>query len=437
MSPHGVPSPQLGGHRAREFATPRPGDRFDAVIVGAGAAGLSLACHLANSGWGHDVLLVDDGTHPLDQRSWAWWTKGDGLLDSAASTVVDRLNVVGRGWGRTMQLAPYSYRRISGLELTANADRLLGARSGYRRVEGSVRAIVEQGDSCRVGIDLLESGGTGTVDVSARWVFDSVGPDTSSTAPTSAAQLDFFGVYVECPTNTFEPGTVTLMDFRTDQSSGVAFMYVLPTSARTALVERTVFAHPRGDDPCVAESRHEALVAEYLAQCLGAGSYRVTGREIGVITLDRRPRATPVGSVIPIGARAGMVKASTGYGFERIQRHSAAIASCLSQGRSPTHAAPTHRWNRALDSALLRVVRDDPADALTVFASLLTRNPVQRVLAFLDEEASLRSQLQLFATLPLAPFARTQARAVTPRLRRAESRGHGRVPFLQGPRRGR
>jgi len=62
---------------------------------------------------------------------------------------------------------------------------------------------------------------------------------------------------------------------------------------------------------------------------------------------------------------------------------------------------------------LLRVVRDDPAEALTFFESLLTGNPVQRVLAFLDEEASLRSQFQLFATLPLAPFARSQLRATT------------------------
>ncbi len=413
MRPQRATSPQLGGDRDRDFAARTPGDLFDAVIVGAGAAGLSLACHLAHAGWGHEVLIVDDGTHPLDQRSWAWWTTGDGLLDSAASTVVDRLSVAGRGWERSMGLAPYSYRRISGPELAAAADRILDARSGYRRLRGSVRTVVQEGGRCVVSIDLPGAGGAQTVEVSARWVFDSAGPGASSSALTAAAQLDFFGLHVDCPTDTFESATATLMDFRTDQSSGVAFMYVLPTSARTALVERTVFARPSAYDPDVAGTRHEDHVRDYLTQYLGANTYRVTGREIGIIPLDRRPRATPVGSVIPIGARAGMVRASTGYGFERIQRHSAAIASCLSQGRSPAHAFPTRRWSRALDSALLRVVRDDPAEALTFFASLLTRNPVQRVLAFLDEEASLRSQFQLFATLPLAPFARSQARAVT------------------------
>jgi lycopene beta-cyclase len=405
--------------------------------VGAGAAGLSLACHLAESGWDGEVLLVDDGSHPIDQRSWAWWTTGNGLLDSAASTAVDHLEVAGPGWRRTLELAPYSYRRISGPELLAATSRLTEARSGYRHVQGSVRALTQEGDTCRVTIDIPKSGTTRTVEVSARWVFDSVGLGASTEAPTSGMQLDFLGLHVECPKDTFESGTATLMDFRTDQSSGVAFMYVLPTSARSALVERTVFAQPRAADPRVTECDQEELVVEYLTQCLGVGSYRVTGREIGVIPLDRRPRATPKGSMIPIGARAGMVKASTGYGFERIQRHSAAIASCLAEGRSPVHAVPTHRWNRALDNALLTVLRDDPADALSFFETLLTRNPVQRVLAFLDEDASLRTQLQLFATLPMAPFARSQARVVTPQWRQGECRERGRVLPLQAPRRGR
>ena len=117
--------PVRGGQRA-----PLPGERFDAVIVGAGAAGLSLACHLAHAGWGDAVLIVDDGAHPLEHRSWAWWTKGSGLLDSAASIALDRMGVAGPGWRREVPLAPYSYRRITGQELSA------ATRSHHRRPAG-------------------------------------------------------------------------------------------------------------------------------------------------------------------------------------------------------------------------------------------------------------------------------------------------------------
>jgi len=404
-----VPAPRpIGG----EQVPPLPGELFDAVIVGAGAAGLSLACHLAHAGWGSSVLIVDDGSHPLEHRSWAWWTMGSGLLDPAASIARDRMEVAGPGWQRSMALAPYSYRSLTGPDLSAATDRIIGARRGYRRVVGTVRAIAVDGAGSRVTIDLPEPSGARTVEVNARWVFDSVGPGSSPAASAPAAELDFLGLHVECATDTFDPGAVTLMDFRTDQSAGVSFMYVLPTSTRSALVERTTFVIAGSDLGNTTPSLHEEHVRGYLRMHLGAENYRVVGREVGTIPLELRPRATAVGSLIPIGARAGMVKASTGYGFERIQRHSAAIASCLSQGRSPASAATGRRWNRTVDDALLRVIRDEPARAAEILAVLLRRNPAQRILAFLDEDASLRGQFRLFTTLPLAPFARAGLRAV-------------------------
>ena len=412
MTPSEAMSPSQSPHDARtDGEAPPDGESFDAVIVGGGAAGLSLACHLADADWSGAVLVIDDGSHPLEHRAWAWWAKEDGLLDPVASIVCDRQRVAGPGWRRDMALAPYSYRSVTGPELSAAADRIIAARGGYRRVVGTVRAVARDLAGCRVTVDLPESDGVRTVEIGARWVFDSVGVGSQPTAPAPAAHFDFFGLHVECTVDTFEPGTVTLMDFRTDQSLGVSFMYVLPTSTRSALVERTTFVvGAAGRENSAA--RHEAHVREYVRTHLGTDDYRVAGCEVGTIPLKCRPPASPVGAVIPIGARAGMVKASTGYGFERIQRHSAAIASRLAQGRSPAHAAPVHRWNRALDASLLRVIGDEPAGAVEIFAALLRRNPAQRILAFLDEDASLGSQFKLFATLPLAPFARALLRAL-------------------------
>ncbi|WP_291379389.1 lycopene cyclase family protein [Demequina sp.] len=408
-------------------APPLPGERFDAVIVGAGAAGLSLACHLADAGWGDKVLIVDDASHPLEARSWAWWSKGTGLLDSAASVEVRHLRVAGGGWRRTQALEPYSYRRITGPELSAETDRIIGARPGYRRVVGSARALAREGAGCRVLIDVPEPGGARTVEVSARWVFDSVGLGVPSASPASAAYLDFHGLHIECPTDVFDPGTATLMDFRTDQTAGAAFVYVLPTSARSALVERTVFAFSDTYDRGLHGARHEDHVRDYIGAHVRAGAYKVTGREVGTIPLQRGPAPTPKGPVIPIGATAGMVRASTGYGFARIQRHSAAIASCLARGRHPASAAPARRWSRALDDALLRVIREDRTAAVELFATLFTRNPAPRILAFLEEEASPLSQIALCVTLPVGPFLRAQVRAATgtraanPRVPYAES----------------
>jgi lycopene beta-cyclase len=322
------------------------------------------------------------------------------------------MEVAGPGWQRSIALSPYSYRSLTGPELSTAADRMIGARRGYRRALGTVRTIAGDGADCRVTIDLPAPSGARTVEVKARWVFDSVGPDSSPAASAPVAHLNFLGLHVECSDDTFNPRAVTLMDFRTDQSAGVSFMYVLPTSSRSALVERTTFVVAGSGLGNTAGALHEEHVRGYLRIHLGVENYRVVGREVGTIPLELRPRAAAIGSLIPIGARAGMVKASTGYGFERIQRHSAAIASRLCQGRSPDDAASVRRWNRALDGALLCVIRDEPARAAEILAVLLRRNPARRILAFLDEDASLRGQFRLFATLPLAPFARALLRAV-------------------------
>lgn len=84
-------------------------DRLDAVIGGGGASGLSLACHLAAAGWLDHVLVIDDGSIPLEVRGWVYWSRGDGLLDPAASPGVVP---IGARAGRVRASTGYGYDRI-------------------------------------------------------------------------------------------------------------------------------------------------------------------------------------------------------------------------------------------------------------------------------------------------------------------------------------
>ncbi|WP_062530646.1 lycopene cyclase family protein [Demequina rhizosphaerae] len=373
----------------------------DAVIVGAGAAGLSLAAHLAAAGWGDDVLLLDDGAQPLEDRTWAWWSTGGGLLDRAASTVIGAADVAGDGWARRLPLAPYAYRVVTGPDLAAAVARLLAPRPGYRRLPGTARSLAV--DDTGVQVAYEDPDGRARA-VRARWVFDSVGPGAPTPVPDPEARLDFLGLHVETDADVFEPGVVTLMDFRTAQDDGVAFVYAVAASARSALVERTVYAAPAASPPS-----HDGHLEDYLRDVVGARDHRIVSREEGSIPLRSSPPAHPAGPVIPIGARAGMIKAGTGYAFGRIQRHSAAIAAALAAGRYPGRAAPHRRWARTQDAALLRVMRGDPAAARAFLEALLTRNPGPRILAFLDEDLPPREHVRLYATLPLPRFGRACA----------------------------
>lgn len=386
-------------------------DTVDALVVGGGASGLSLVCHLAAAGWHGDVLLVDDGAVPPEAPAWAYWSRGGGLLDGVASPGSDRLRVRGPGLDRTLDLGPYRYRTITGPRLRRAADLLLAGAPGTRRMPGRVTEVRPDEDGALVRVDPLDGGAARTV--RARWVFDSVGPEIADPCPTDTPHLAFLGLRVECDEDVFDPAVPTLMDFRTDQSAGLAFLYVLPTSPRAALVEHTRFVVPDGR-PRPEAGHHEAL-RRALAD-LGASHHRVVGVERGTIPLHVAPPARPVGCVVPLGTRAGMVKASTGYGFDRIQRHSAHLARSLVRRGHPFDVPRPDRWHRALDALLLEVVRDEPEAVVGVFSRLFARNPAERVLAFLDEDTTLVQELLLFGTLPVAPYRR----AVVRRLRRAE-----------------
>lgn len=416
--------------RLPDLLAARPAsERIDVVVVGAGAAGLSLVCHLAASGWAGSAVLLDDGAVPLEQRAWAYWSRGDLLLDPAASALFDRFRVQGPGFARLVRLVRYRYRTVTGADLDARAARLLACTPGIARVRGRATRILDGDDGARVLVDLGD--GAPPAVLSATWVFDSVGLDGAAAAAGAGPHLEFLGHRVETEVDTFDADTPTLMDFRTDQSRGLAFVYVLPTSARAALVELTRFVVPppgraagtgaggtgagaAGVDDRAASGADRTL-PEDVRNLLSIGAHEVIGVERGRIPLVVRPAARRTAHVVPIGIPGGMVKASTGYAYERIQRHSAAIAGSLVRHGQPFDVPRPSRRHRVLDALLLDVVREEPELALRMFDRLFAANPSELVLRFLDEDTSRLEELALIGTLPPAPFLRALARRLRPR----------------------
>ncbi|HWS57207.1 MAG TPA: lycopene cyclase family protein [Actinotalea sp.] len=386
----------------------------DAVILGGGASGLSLAAHLAAGGWGdRRVLVVDDRRHA--DRGWAYWSRGDGLLDRAAPPGTDRFRVSAPGSDQVVTLDRYRYRTITAGQLRDATDRLLAGSPGFARVHGTVVGVDPQVPTSTVRIRLPGTRDPAYASIGARWVFDSTGLAPGPAVPTPRAGLRFRGHRVETDHDAFDPSTPTLMDFCTDQSGGVAFVYVLPTSPRAALVEYTRFDRGPAEH---AERGNRDLAAHldtYLCGRLGVADYRVVGTESGTIPLATSAPLRSRGPVIRIGTPAGMVKASTGYGFERIQRHSVAITRSLVRRGHPDDVPGPRRWHRALDALLLDVVRDDPAAMPSVFARLFAANPGDRVLAFLDEVATPRDELALYRSLPVRPFRHAMVRRLARR----------------------
>lgn len=373
---------------------------FDAVIAGGGLSGLSLATHLAAGGWrDRSILIVDDPrAHPVQR--WAFWSAGPGLLDAAASRRYDRVRVVAGGIDRVVSLGRYRYTVVRRDDLHRAVTAILAGCPGFRCEAGHVESIVDGPGYAEVT--------TGGRISKAAWAFDGLGGPGRHALTAPDACLAFTGWEVTCDRPTFDPLTPVLFDFRTPQADGARFVYVVPDDDRHALVELAAFVPRHASLPSTSEL--SVALDDYLCDVVRARRYTIGRIESAVLPLRTRPPHRSSGRVLAIGARGGLIKASTGYAYQRIQEDSAAIAASLSRTGHPFDVRRSRRRFQLLDAIFLDALDREPPLLERAFATMFARNPAERVLRFLDERSSLADELRLIATLPVRPFLRSAVR---------------------------
>ncbi|MET9929225.1 MULTISPECIES: lycopene cyclase family protein [unclassified Streptomyces] len=375
----------------------------DVVIVGAGAAGLSLAYHLCAPGGAVplSVVLVDAPPGPLrpPPRTWCYWEPPGGAYDSALAASWPRLRVrAADGAATVTDPSPYRYKMLRSDAFEALAGRRLSGAPDFRRTEAAVTAVR---DTPGGGAEVI--GSRGQVLVRGRRVFDSRPPRRLPPARTTLLQ-HFMGWFVRTERPAFDPTTADLMDFRTPQPSrGLSFGYVLPLDPQTALVEYTEFSPA----PLATEEYRRAL-DHYTQEVLKLGEFHVTAQERGVIPMTdgRFPRRAGR-SVYRIGTAGGATRPSTGYTFAAVQRQSRAVADQLRVGRELRMPAPYGPWPRAMDAVMLRALDSGRVDGTDFFTRLFRGVPADRLLRFLDGSSHLHEDLLIGLRTPVVPMLRT------------------------------
>lgn len=387
--------------------------RADIVVAGAGGAGLSLALRLAAPAFrALRVVVLDERAAFARDRTWCFWDVHAHPFAGAVThrwarwRVATRAGVVERGSAR------HAYQHVPADAFYAHALAAL-ARAPHveLRLGTRVGAVVDAGDAVRVE--------TAAGTVHAGHVFDSRpphGPPNGGDAGPELVQA-FAGAVVRTDAPAFDPAAVTLMDFTAEwRGAGVGFGYVLPYTAREALVELAVIA-----PAAPAAAALEGALARYAARLTG-GAHAVVSREAGVLPMDAAPvDRRPSPRVTRVGVAGGVAKPSTGYAFLAMQRDADAIAGALRRalargpwagtfrGPAPAPRPGLARW---LDGVFLRRLAADPAGAPALFARLFARAEPDALVRFLSDVGSPRDVARVVAALPAAPFALAAARGV-------------------------
>ena len=208
----------------------------------------------------------------------------------------------------------------------------------------------------------------------------------------------FLGVTVRTPQDVFDGRQARLMDLSVTQTQGIHFMYVLPFSPTEALVESTVFSRVP-----LPDHWYRQQIRSYLQDRYDVRRYQILDTETGVIPLFNSGTDTSFG--IPIGLRAGAMRASSGYAFSQIHDQISAL-DLTGFERSGLEAAPATWLERRMDDILLAVLTRNPTSAPDLFMRMAAALSADDFAAFMLGGSSQRVKAGLVLALPKWPFLR-------------------------------
>ncbi|MEX2442229.1 MAG: lycopene cyclase family protein [Alkalispirochaeta sp.] len=389
-------------------------ERYDYILAGGGAAGLSLAFRMVQEGLdGKRILIIDLARKSSNDHTWCFWSDQEELLDPIVAHRWSHIWFHGPDRSHRWALNPYEYRMIRGSDFYEYTQSDLSARDNVTFVRARVTSIadgdIQAGTPARVTV---EDGRTFEAD----WVFDSLFFPQEFQVDTERFHFlkqHFVGWTVRTAKPVFDPDAATMFDLRVPCYGDFRFMYLLPVSPTESLVEYTLFS-----SRLLQREEYESELREYMARVYPDVQYEVVETEDGVIPMTEQPFPRRGGQrIMYTGTKGGRVKASTGFAFHRTQEDSTRIVRSLVATGSPFHGERPPRRYRTFDAMLLSIMdRRGEYAAQRVFVDLFEKNPLPRLWRFLDEYGTPADNIALMSTVPWMPFIaawfRVKARAL-------------------------
>ena len=372
------------------------------IITGAGLSGSSLLIRMISEPYFRDkkILVIDQSPKTENDRTWCFWEKEAGLFEPIIHHSWDKVNFYAKAFSNTLTLSPYQYKMIRGIDFYTYIKNEINNHSNIEWRNEKVKSITNTEDAATV---VLENEIFTCDYLFNSILFKDVLTPTLKARGASGGYLllqHFKGFLIQTKEPVFDPSAATFMDFRVSQEHGTTFMYVLPTSTTTALVEYTLFT-----EKLLPEKMYKAALQEYIGSFLHITDYTIAHEEFGVIPMTNRHFPLQDGRIVHMGVAGGQVKGSSGYAFQFIQKRTAKIiASLIQKGHPFVQRSIGDKKFHLYDSVLLNVLYNRKMKGDEIFTRIFQKNPAERVLRFLDNESTLWEDLQIMQSVPTGIF---------------------------------
>jgi len=370
-------------------------DKFDYIIIGAGAAGLMLAAAMDQDPFfaSKKILLLEKQTTRTNDRTWSYWEKGSGLYDSLLTRQWEEIKFKGVNQVLIKNIQPYSYKTLRGQDFyTYHYQKL--EESNIVRLRHEAVLSMEESENLVVVRTAAQT-------YTGSYVFNShfTPPSPKEEKKHPLIQQHFVGWFIRAEKPIFQENVATFMDFSVPQKSNTRFMYVLPFSEHEGLVEYTLFSKD-----LLEFSEYEDGIEKYISEDLGCDSFEILEKEKGSIPMTaynfyRRNTER----VCHIGSAGGWTKPSTGFTFANSMKMTQRLIRLLKEGVSFTRLKQ-HSRHHFYDTLLLDILSKKNHLGRSIFEAMFKKRSPQMILAFLEEGTTVWQELAIIWACPKKPF---------------------------------
>ncbi len=365
-----------------------PAKHFDYIIIGNGLAGLQLALAFAEDSFFHDkkVALIDPDKKQVNDKNLSFWEKTPTKFNHLVYKSWKKALFYGNQSKKELNLTPYTYKSIKSLDFYTHAFNVLKPKSNFQFILDEVISV----DSDKISVNTRNESYT------ASHVFDSRIPDDFFNKNNKAISIvqHFKGWTIKTDKAIFNPEAITMMDFRLKDGNQTTFTYVLPYSETEALIEFTYFTKD-----VVEDAVYDSFLKGYISEQLNTSNYIITEIENGQIPMTNFPfEKYNTKHITKIGTAGGWVKGSTGYSFKHTERKVSQILKNLKSNQKPSKNLFTSKY-KFYDKVFLKVLSDSNEKGEWIFSQFYTKNSIQTMFSFLDEESSFTEDLKIMMSL--------------------------------------
>jgi lycopene beta-cyclase len=364
---------------------------YDYVFIGIGASNSLILKKLIESNLfkNKKVAVVEADNKNENDKTYCFWASPNDAIAKELNTIISHSYnqiEINKAYAQDIHSQPYFY--IKSIDLYEYTKTLLTQNNIPIHLANCKEIISSKG---------LNALHTNQGVFYAKNIFDSRAPKIDNKNHIHLHQ-SFYGLQVKFEKDVFNTNTFEMMNFDVEQDHFTQFFYVLPFSNNEALIELTRFGSEKINIPYAKEVLSKKIETQF-------GPYEIISDEIGCIPMTNyiHPQSKLSG-VMNTGARANLIKPSTGYGFKNMFYFAEEVKNKISLGKIESISKPSKARFKFYDSLLLIILLRWPYLGKKIFSKLFKAQKISTIFSFLDEKTSILQEVKIFASLPFQPF---------------------------------